>query len=190
MLARIKDLPLFVIIAGVGTAAMYVPAFFAWFTRDWASARAFGYSALLFTLFFFLLALATITRKPQPALVRSHLLAILIAYAVIPLMLALPVMEAVRGSSYQDAYYEMVSSLTTTGASFLSEAVYIPPAVDLWRALVGWLGGLFVWVTAVAIMAPINLGGFEVIGNAQIGRGVSQPSRMIRLADPSARLIR
>jgi trk system potassium uptake protein TrkH len=34
--------------------------------------------------------------------------------------------------------------------------------LHLWRALVGWMGGLGVLVTAFAILAPLNLGGFEI----------------------------
>lgn len=189
MLARILALPLLVILAGTGAVAMYLPGVFAWATRDWASARAFIYSGTLFLVLLVLIAIATGEQR-QGARSRSYLLAMLATFSVLPAMLALPVYEAMNGLPYFDAYLEMVSSLTTTGAPFLTEAWYVPPAVHLWRALVGWMGGLFVWVTALAILAPMNLGGFEVTGSAQIARGVAQPSRMIRQSDPSARLLR
>ncbi len=57
----------------------------------------------------------------------------------------------------------MVSSLTTTGATLYPEPGRLPPTLHLWRAMVGWLGGLLFWVSALAILAPLNLGGFEVI---------------------------
>ena len=60
----------------------------------------------------------------------------------------------------------MVSSLTTTGATLFDPA-RLPASVHLWRALVGWMGGFFMLVTAIAILAPLNLGGFEVLSPAR-----------------------
>jgi hypothetical protein len=33
---------------------------------------------------------------------------------------------------------------------------------------VGWLGGLLIWVTAMAVLAPLNLGGYEVTSEARV----------------------
>jgi trk system potassium uptake protein len=43
--------------------------------------------------------------------------------------------------------------------------------VHLWRAMVGWAGGLFILVAASAILAPINLGGVELTTGSVLGRG-------------------
>ncbi len=80
-------------------------------------------------------------REPQPA--RSHLLALVAAFTVLPLHAggALP-RGACRNTRFFDAWFEMVSSFTTTGATLLLGPGAAPPTVHLWRALVGWLGGL------------------------------------------------
>lgn len=57
----------------------------------------------------------------------------------------------------------MVSALTTTGAT-LYEPERLAPSLHLWRALVGWLGGFFMLVMAIAVLAPLRLGGFEIFG--------------------------
>ena len=56
----------------------------------------------------------------------------------------------------------MLSCLTTTGATLFDRPQLISEPLHLWRALVGWMGGLVVLVTAFAILAPLNLGGFEI----------------------------
>ena len=77
---------------------------------------------------------------------------------------------------FGDAWFEMLSDFTTTGASVFDPTT-LPPSVHLWRAFVGWMGGLFTLVTATAILAPMNLGGIEVISGRSPGRGADGSRR-------------
>lgn len=185
---RILDLPLMVILMAIGAAMMYLPAAHALAVRDYDVARAFFYPATLFGVLAVLLGIATVANRPRHW-ARSHLLALLGAFSVLPLMLAVPLREAVPDTGFFNAWWEMVSSLTTTGAS-LFEPARLPGSVHLWRALVGWMGGLFMLVTAVAILAPLNLGGFEVLSGAPAGQGAVTGAQYSRVADPSERLWR
>ncbi|KCV83727.1 trk system potassium uptake protein TrkH [Actibacterium atlanticum] len=186
---RILNIPLMVILMGVGATAMLVPAFYGLAVNDHLSARAFGYSAFLFYFIVLMVGLATYNNKNRNV-ARSHLLALPLAYAGLPLMLAVPFNEAVRDTTFVNAYLEMVSSLTTTGATSFDDPARLRDSVHLWRALVGWMGGFFVWVTALAILAPKNLGGFEVISSATIGRGARKIEEHVRNTDPRALLLR
>ncbi len=182
-------LPLIVLLIGLGAVAMLLPALHAYTIRDLETARAFLYSALVFLILFGMLAVTTsnynIRRQG-----RSHLIAMLVFFAGLPLMLAVPFAEAVPDTRFLNAYVEMVSSVTTTGVT-LFDAERLPDSVHLWRATVGWLGGFFVWVTALAILAPLNLGGFEVASTAEVGQGATGSAPQIdRAADPSERLMR
>jgi trk system potassium uptake protein len=114
--ARLLDLPFIVILMGVGAAAMFLPATHALVVADHRTARAFFYSGLLFLVLFSFIAVATSNRRVRRT-GRSHLLALAAAYTVLPLMLAVPFHEAVRNTSFLSSYIEMVSSLTTTGAT-------------------------------------------------------------------------
>lgn len=185
---RILDLPLLVILMAIGALAMYLPAAHAMTQRDYGLARAFFYPATLFVVLALLLGIATRANRPGHR-ARSHLLALVGTFSVLPLMLAVPLREAVPDTSLFNAWWEMVSSLTTTGAS-LFEPARLPGSVHLWRALVGWMGGFFVLVTAVAILAPMNLGGFEVLTGAPAGQGAVTGAQTARFADPSERLWR
>jgi trk system potassium uptake protein len=186
--ARLLDLPFIVILMGVGAAAMFLPATHALVVADHRTARAFFYTGLLFLVLFSFIAVATSNRRVRRT-GRSHLLALASAYTVLPLMLAVPFHEAVRNTSFLSSYIEMVSSLTTTGATLYTPE-RLAPSVHLWRAQVGWMGGFFVWVAAAAVLAPLNLGGFEVRSSGGIGQGAAAITQISRVADAGERLRR
>ena len=161
MLGALTRLPLLVALMALSAALMLVPAIHALVSADFYVARVFFYSALIFGFLTLFLAIAMAGRAPveDP---RRLLLALLGLYCALPLMLAVPFHQAVLTTSFLNAYVEMVSSLTTTGATLFDDPERLAPSVHLWRATVGWFGGLIMWVAAVAILAPMALGGFEV----------------------------
>lgn len=185
---RGASMPIFAVFATIGAFAMFVPAIHALLAGDEDNARAFGYGGIASLLIITLVVVARANvshRRPT----QNQLLALLGAYVLLPIMLAIPFWEAVPNASFLDAYIEMVSSLTTTGAT-LFDPSRLSESVHLWRATVGWIGGLFIWVTAVAIMAPLDLGGFEVLTLRGAGRGASRFSQIAAVAAPSERLAR
>ena len=189
MWARAKDLPLIVLLFGMTAPAMLVPALHALLLGNEAIFRAFFYSALMVALGFLLIAAATEGRRIRRQ-GRSHLISISSVFTILPAVLALPVAEAVPDTSFFNVYLDMTSAITTTGLP-VYEPQRLAPSVHLWRAEVAWLGGFFMWVVAVAIFAPLNLGGFEVGGAAQVGQGAAVGiSQIDRVADPSERLAR
>ncbi|MHC0052852.1 TrkH family potassium uptake protein [Actibacterium sp. D379-3] len=186
---RLLNIPLMVILMGIAALAMFLPAFHAMVLHDLSTARSFFYAFLLFLFLALILGITTYNGRARN-LARSHLLALPATFALLPLMLAVPFAEAVPDTTFLSAYFEMVSSLTTTGATLFDDPARLPDSVHLWRALVGWLGGFFVWVTAIAILAPMNLGGFEVISTDTIDRGARPVEDSVRTTDPRERLLR
>ena len=166
---RLLKLPLLVILIGISAGAMLAPAGLAAATGDTASAAAFAKAALLVAILAAVLGAATLRYRPQNA-VRSVFLSLLGAYAVLPPLMALPMAEATPGLAFADAWFEMVSSFTTTGATILVDPANVPMAVHLWNATVGWLGGFFVLLAATALLAPLNLGGLEIESPRPVGR--------------------
>ena len=183
----LRSMPLLLVLAMLGAAAMVAPAIHALVIGDEAVARAFAWSGALFGVLGALIGVARANLTPRrPA--RSQLVALLGAYAVLPLMLAVPFVEA-TGTPFLSAYAEMVSSLTTTGLTYFDPSLIVAPA-HLWRAIVGWLGGLLIWVAAAALLAPMNLGGFEVGAFGEAGHGAARIERVGSAADPAARVLR
>lgn len=188
MPVRLSNLSLSVLLMGLGALAMYVPALYAASERDWDSGRAYLHSGTIFLALTAMIALATANRTPDGS-ARPQLLALLGAFTALPLMLAVPLWESVGNTSFVNAWFEMVSSLTTTGATVFDDPTRLSGADHLWRAQVGWMGGFLFWVAAVAILAPLSLGGFEVLGQARddSAAGLSQ---IARVADAPMRLRR
>ena len=186
---RILDLPFLVILMGVGALAMLLPAAHALTLRDLHVARSFFYGAVLLLMLTALIGIATANFHPRNA-ARSHLTALVTAYLVLPVLLAIPFHQALRDTTFLNAWFEMVSSFTTTGATLYDDPGRLSASMHLWRALVGWLGGFFVLLSAVAILAPLNLGGFEVISGGAVGRSTYGTSQITRIADPSERVTR
>ncbi|MCB2129272.1 MAG: TrkH family potassium uptake protein [Rhodobacteraceae bacterium] len=165
---KLEKLPLIVVLMGIGALAMYVPAFHAMANRAYFVARAFFYSGTLFLVLTILLGVATISHVSRHR-ARDQLMTLVVAYTLLPAMLAVPLSENVRDTSFLNAWWEMVSAFSTTGAS-LFEPSQLAESVHLWRALVGWMGGGLMLVAAVAILAPLNLGGFEVLTGGGAGQ--------------------
>ena len=174
--ARLLDVPPFVALMGLFALSMYVPAIVAAAVRDWQSARSFLQPGTLFLAIFLMVAFAT-AGSPRRRGARGDLLTLLAAYLVLPLMLALPLWESLRDARYLDVYFEMVSSVTTTGATVFDDHGDLSGADHLWRALVGWLGGLLMWTAAAALLAPLNLGGFEIMGQQERVAGTGDNQR-------------
>jgi trk system potassium uptake protein TrkH len=185
---RLAELPLIVVLLGVTAVMNWLPALHALVLRDHETGRAFLYSGAILLVLTLMLALATSAWRPRnPA--RSHLAALVGAYLLLPFAMALPVLQAVPDTSLANAWFEMLSSFTTTGASGY-DPDRLPPSVHLWRALVGWFGGFFVLLAAYAVLAPVNLGGAEVISGRVPGRGSRGATQITRIAEPGARISR
>lgn len=188
MSARILRFPLILILAGLAALAMVLPAIDAAMRGNSTVGRAFLYSGGLGLAAVACLALAISNRVARrgPTDVQN-LASLLLAYLVLPLYLALPFYLGVRDTTFLNAYVEMVSSLTTTGASMFDTAGRIKESLHLWRGLVGWAGGLLIWVSASAVLAPMSLGGFEVTVRAEPGQDDAVLGRFQR-ARPARRL--
>jgi trk system potassium uptake protein len=78
------------------------------------------------------------------------------AFATLPLLMMIP------GLSFTDAYFETISGLTTTGATVLTDLDKLPPSLNIWRALLVWLGGMGLIVLAVAILPLLGIGGRQM----------------------------
>ena len=188
MTARLLRFPLFLILTGIAALLMLLPALDAVMRGNLQVAGAFFYAALLGLAAAVTIGLAisgrVARREPTDA---QHLGSLLLAYLLLPLYLALPFHEGVQTTSFLNGYVEMVSSLTTTGTTMFDVPGRIADSLHLWRGLVGWAGGLLIWISASAVLAPMSLGGFEVTVRAEPGQDDAMLGRFQR-AQPSRRV--
>jgi trk system potassium uptake protein TrkH len=78
------------------------------------------------------------------------------AIATVPLIIALP------GLSFTDAFFEAMSGLSTTGATVLTGLDSLAPSLNMWRATLHWFGGMGIIVLAVAVLPLLGVGGMQL----------------------------
>ena len=61
-----------------------------------------------------------------------------------------------------DAYFEVMSGFTTTGATILTDIEALPRGLLFWRALTHWLGGMGIITLALAIFPAMGVGGYQM----------------------------
>lgn len=87
------------------------------------------------------LAIAAATRRHKRELkARDGFLLVTLAWVLLSLSAAVPLMIALPGISFADAYFEAASGLTTTGATVLTGLDTLPPSINLWRHALHWFG--------------------------------------------------
>jgi trk system potassium uptake protein len=108
-----------------------------------------------------LLSLATrrFRRELQP---RDGFILVSLTWLVLPVFAALPLLLAIPGLSFTDAYFETVSGLTTTGATVLTGLDKLPLSLNVWRCFLVLVGGLGIIVLAVAILPLLGVGGAQL----------------------------
>ncbi len=155
---RTARLPVHLLLTlAVGMAIVFL---FAYFTRDTEAAVGFGYG-MIATL---VLAAAceVIVRRRFESVTRIGLVLILAFYVLGPAVAAIPILGLRSVTDFSAAYFEMSSALTTTGASIFWNVDDVPESIILWRSMLSGFGGLVCLVSALAILAPLSIGGFEV----------------------------
>ncbi|KAB7615750.1 TrkH family potassium uptake protein [Amylibacter sp. SFDW26] len=157
----ITDIPFFVILMALSCIAMFFPILHAIRLEDWLTARTFFYNGAFLGIITTIIGIA-VRRQDRSASASTHLITMLCAYVVLPIFLAMPFAALVKTASFFQSYFEMLSSLTTTGATLFDDPKVLSEPLHLWRSLVGWLGGFMILVVAMAIFAPLNMGGFEI----------------------------
>ena len=95
--------------------------------------------------------------KPRDGfLLVSTVWVLMASIAAIPLLLVYDTM------SFTDAFFETMSGLTTTGSTIMTDLDHAPPAINLWRHELNWLGGMGIIVLAVAVLPLLGVGGMQL----------------------------
>ena len=155
--------PVFFVIGLMSSALgilMFVPMFVDVLDegRAW---RAFGISGGITTLFGALLA--TITYTPNPSLrARGAFVLTVFAWLTLAILSAMPFLFEPINLSLTDALFESTSGITTTGATILTGLDDMPRGVLMWRALLQWIGGVGIVVTAMAVLPMLKVGGMQL----------------------------
>ena len=107
------------------------------------------------------LALSLIKPKNTRLQNRDGFVAVALCWIMMGLTGALP--YAFYGYSYIDAVFETVSGFTTTGATIVAAPSALPRALQFWRALTQWMGGMGVLVMVLALLPSLGEGSVNLM---------------------------
>ncbi|MCA9407214.1 MAG: TrkH family potassium uptake protein [Candidatus Omnitrophica bacterium] len=69
---------------------------------------------------------------------------------------ALPLYLSGVAHNFTDAYFEIVSGFTTTGATIFNDIEILPRGILFWRSLTHWLGGMGIIVLFIALLPALG----------------------------------
>ncbi|HKY93814.1 MAG TPA: TrkH family potassium uptake protein [Kiloniellales bacterium] len=149
------------ILLAILAAAMLVPA-----TLDLANGdpgwQAFAAAAAVTLFVGIALLLANRQRGWRTFTLKQGFLVANAAWMLVALFGSLPFLFSGYGFSLTDAFFESMSGITTTGVTIISDLERMPAGLLLWRALLNWLGGIGIIVTALAVLPMLQVGGMQL----------------------------
>ena len=165
--------------------SMLIPAYYSAVLDLTIMKQAFLRSSVIVLVVSYLIGYLLIDRKSRGDS-REHLLSIIIIYLFLPFVLALPLYQSAFWLTPLQSVYEMLSSLTTTGATLVTSVGRFQAPIFIYTTIVAWLGGFLFLMIAFAVFQPNNIGGFELesqISMTQrvrsIGGGLGESDRYV-----------
>lgn len=123
-----------------------------------AFAIPMGVSILLFMIFFF-----PFRNRKINLSIRSTFVVVAGAWVFASIMGAMPLLFSGCGLSVTNAIFESISGFTTSGATVIDDVEALPHAINMWRCLTHWLGGMGIVTLTVALLPLLGVGGFQLI---------------------------
>lgn len=126
--------------------------------HDWA---AFAWAAAIALFLGGLLVLGN--RRPDLHLgLRAVFMLTSLSWVAVALVATLPLQLGSYRLSFTDAIFEVVSGLTTTGATVIVGLDAAPPGLLLWRALLQGLGGVGIILMGMVLLPFLRVGGMQL----------------------------
>lgn len=147
-------------IVAVEAVFLFPPLFISLYCGESAAVRGFLYTfAVMAAVVVLLFAFCRKAGKLFGA--KEGLVCVSVGWIVLSLLGCLPFWFSGTIPNFIDAFFEIVSGFTTTGASILPEVESLPRGMLYWRSFSHWVGGMGVLVFLLAI-APGGGHGFTM----------------------------
>lgn len=93
---------------------------------------------------------------------RDGLAIVSLGWIFASLLGAIPLYISNSTNTYIEAFFEIVSGFTTTGASVIANVEALPKGILFWRSFTHWIGGMGILVFTVALLPALGIGGFQI----------------------------
>ena len=131
-----------------------------------ANAQAFAVAAVVTLVAGAATAVACAEEGRRSLSLRQGFLFTAGSWALFPAFAGLPLMLGEPHLDFTDAYFELTSAMTTTGGTVIVGLEHLPRGVLLWRGIVTWVGGMGVILLAMILLPILNIGGMQMLRNA------------------------
>lgn len=124
--------------------------------------------------------------KSKKILPRSSFIIVALSWIIVAMVGALPLVISREIPNFFDAFFEMSSGFTTTGASICTNVEVLSHSILFWRSFSHWIGGMGVIVFILAILPDDKEGSNMHILRAEspgpsVGKLVSKVSATARI---------
>ncbi len=107
--------------------------------------------------------LILITRgKKEIIEIKSTFLLVTLSWIILSIFSSLPFLFSQNNLGITESFFESVSGLTTTGSTTINNIQDASRVLLLWRAILQWLGGIGIIVSAVSILPSLGVGGMQL----------------------------
>lgn len=167
---------------GIGTIP---PLIIALYTGEASSVRAFACS-LVFCAVAGALILVFCKPSDRKLKNRDRILMVSLIWLVSAAVGAIPFMVSGAAPYLFDAFFEGASSISTTGATVLTQTESLGFSLLFWRSTLSWIGGLGACALASAILPPISVESQKV--TSRDIPGVSLNGNFLTFSDTTRKL--
>ncbi len=149
----------------LGAAALLVPLAVACVAGEWAAACDFAVALGIMLVVGAGLSLACVRKVEMDW--RQALIVTGFSWLVLAALGAIPLYLSGSYASFFDAFFDATSCYTTTGLSVALDVDHMALSLDMWRVLMGLMGGIGVIVIALALGLFGNSGAAESVYQAE-----------------------
>ena len=93
---------------------------------------------------------------------KSAFILVIFSWLILSIFASLPFIFSTLELSITDSFFEAVSGLTTTGSTIINDIENTSRGIILWRAILQWLGGIGIIVSAISILPNLGVGGMQL----------------------------
>ncbi len=151
------------IVSAIVSATMMLPCAVAFYYGDTATAKCFVVCAVPVMIIGLLAAKLTPPLKDYDIRMREGFFIVGSAWIVLSAVGALPFIISGAIPNFFDAFFEVASGFTTTGATILTNIEAVPKGLLFWRSFTHWLGGMGILVLTIAILPMLGIGGQRIM---------------------------
>ena len=124
------------------------------------------FSAIIITA---IVGLALRTFKPEGKFGRREGFIIVgIGWMILVAFGALPLYFSGSVPTYTDAYFEIMSGFTTSGATVIADVEVLGRGILFWRSFTPWLGGMGIILLSLAVFSMMGIGGGASLFQAEV----------------------